>query len=387
MQLTSTPSLAADAPSVNLYITCCTFENKADNNPKPWNIEWAKLAKVLSAHKVRADKDGRLWSPTVYRNGSGRGNEGVEAITAAVGDFDTGLLTHEDILPRIAPYEHVAHSTHSHTPSHPKFRVVIPFTRPVPVADWPDIKARVDEHLFRMAADAAAKDPARMYYLPSCPAQAEHFAHHNPGELLDPYTLPPASRPAVTAESAPQSDERTTHLGKAALIFVAHGAPIRQQRDSALRAARNHLSSGYSEEETIEAIWQGLQASPKDPARGAWSKDEAIAIVLDLASKAAPPLKELAPTARNGGHQGTEKAPPTRRPMVVQHAAVSPEKVEILWHPDNPLGKLTLREGAPSAGKSWLALAIASAISLGVKLPGATEARGPAGYSATVRGG
>ena len=51
-------------------------------------------------------------------------------------------------------------------------------------------------------------------------------------------------------------------------------------------------------------------------------------------------------------------------------AEVEPETVSWLWLPYIPLGKLTLLEGDPGVGKSWVSLAIATAVSLGKGLPG-----------------
>ena len=58
-------------------------------------------------------------------------------------------------------------------------------------------------------------------------------------------------------------------------------------------------------------------------------------------------------------------------------ADVKAEAVEWLWYPYIPRDKQTLLEGDPGVGKSWLALAIATAVSLGRGLPG-QEATEPA---------
>lgn len=50
---------------------------------------------------------------------------------------------------------------------------------------------------------------------------------------------------------------------------------------------------------------------------------------------------------------------------------VAPESVEFLWKPYLPVGKLTLLEGDPGQGKSFLAAALAANGSLGRGLPGA----------------
>ena len=56
---------------------------------------------------------------------------------------------------------------------------------------------------------------------------------------------------------------------------------------------------------------------------------------------------------------------------VVRMADVEAEEVSWLWHPYIPLGKLTLLEGDPGLGKSWLTCALAAGVSCGRGLPGA----------------
>ncbi|MCW8140606.1 MAG: AAA family ATPase, partial [Planctomycetota bacterium] len=58
-----------------------------------------------------------------------------------------------------------------------------------------------------------------------------------------------------------------------------------------------------------------------------------------------------------------------RVPVLVRAADVDPVDVRFLWRPYLPLGKLTLLEGDPSAGKTWLALSLATAVSLGAPFP------------------
>lgn len=92
-------------------------------------------------------------------------------------------------------------------------------------------------------------------------------------------------------------------LGYRALGFVANGAPIGKQRSEAVAAARNYLSAGYSVGQTADAIWRGLQASPQEPGKPAWTETEALAIARDLASKPpSRPLEELPRLVTHSDH-------------------------------------------------------------------------------------
>lgn len=57
------------------------------------------------------------------------------------------------------------------------------------------------------------------------------------------------------------------------------------------------------------------------------------------------------------------------RPRTVCMAEVEPEEVRFLWEPRIPLGKLTILEGDPGEGKSFITAALAAAVSRGEGLP------------------
>ncbi|MGH8072256.1 MAG: AAA family ATPase [Candidatus Entotheonellia bacterium] len=79
------------------------------------------------------------------------------------------------------------------------------------------------------------------------------------------------------------------------------------------------------------------------------------------------------------GREEADKEPsPARTPTIVTLADVEPEPVQWLWDPYIPLGKLTLLEGDPGVGKTWLALAIAAHVSRGMPWPGSTTTAAPA---------
>ncbi len=63
------------------------------------------------------------------------------------------------------------------------------------------------------------------------------------------------------------------------------------------------------------------------------------------------------------------------KPALLWFDKIKEEKVEWLWYPYLPLGKLTDLGGDPGAGKSTITLAIAAAVSTGGSLPGQSETR------------
>lgn len=63
----------------------------------------------------------------------------------------------------------------------------------------------------------------------------------------------------------------------------------------------------------------------------------------------------------------------TAPPKTIRMSDVEAEKVDWLWYPYLPLGKVSLLEGDPGLGKSWLTMALASHVSQGKKLLGSKD--------------
>ena len=153
------------------------------------------------------EKDGPLWAPVEVSETSSRKNVSVVSISAMVLDFDAGTTPDEALGSlRIKGLAFVAHSSHSHSFAQPKFRVVLPFSRPVPVSAWPAVwKHLHQEH--GPQSDVACKNPARIYYLPSCPPEGlrEAWSTWSAGALIDidQVLAEIAQTPAVAPTRAP----------------------------------------------------------------------------------------------------------------------------------------------------------------------------------------
>lgn len=72
-----------------------------------------------------------------------------------------------------------------------------------------------------------------------------------------------------------------------------------------------------------------------------------------------PQLKAETKQNQNNGH----------RPELIYLDTIETQELTFLWYPYIPLGKLTLLEGDPGVGKSWIMLAVTTAISQGHGLP------------------
>lgn len=75
------------------------------------------------------------------------------------------------------------------------------------------------------------------------------------------------------------------------------------------------------------------------------------------------------PSNKRKSSRVSEEEDTQRSLTLVNLDDVEPEVIEWLWYPYIPVGKLTMMEGDPGLGKSWLTMALASYISRGKALP------------------
>lgn len=187
---------------------------------------------MFEERSVIADKSaGRLWSPTIYAAGASRGNAGVTAVTALVIDVDDGTPLSE-IEGGLQPFRYVVHTSHSHSPEHSKYRVVLPLAEPIAPSNWPAAWRRMD--LFVNGhADSATKDPARLYFLPSMPPDAEgHFVDQHEGRLIsidDLPHLPPAKSSLAPVQGVAMVSGRASYMDVDDVTSYEAGEPGLEQ--------------------------------------------------------------------------------------------------------------------------------------------------------------
>ncbi len=183
---------------------------------KTGSVTWEKLLAILRLRDTRSDKRGRAFSLHRLHADSTRKNSNVRELSGFVGDFDSGV-TLDDLRPKLSGLAWAAYSSHSHDPENGrvKFRVIVPFTRNVPASEWPEVWAGANA-MFDSVADSQCTDPARLYYLPSCPAATTHhaFFESEVGDYLDPDKMIEIARGLVPKQKPNLNDALSSGMDK-----------------------------------------------------------------------------------------------------------------------------------------------------------------------------
>ena len=201
---------------ITINFTC----SRKDTKPEQITLDWLELTDafrkpsvndnpIISKHVhsdsavKKTNKDGPGWMPCSLKNPNGkRLSENIEQIFLLVLDVDSGVPLNkiEEVLKY---YEFIIHSTYSHSTEIPKWRVILPLCNPI---EPPKLAPLFDEvnKLFEGGLDVACgHDPARMYYLPSCPDETKSLFvfKHNEGIYLDPNAtfVDPTTKPLKTS--------------------------------------------------------------------------------------------------------------------------------------------------------------------------------------------
>lgn len=114
------------------------------------------------------------------------------------------------------------------------------------------------------------------------------------------------------------------------------------------------------------------------PEPGTLEEWELQQAALEQAARKSPAAKSRPDKPGTSGLKTKKRGETKVRPqaLITRLSDVQPQDVSWLWHPYIPLGKLTLLEGDPGLGKTFLALTLAAAITRGWPLLSQTGAPG-----------
>lgn len=163
----------------------------------PWN-------RAIMDHKRVPAKDAApLWSFCLV-NSRARESKSVTHVTTLVYDFDAkGGRNFVDVVDGLLGVRWFAHTTFSHTDENHCFRVILPVSEAIPVELHRDALEAVADALGFDGRDPACKDPARLYYVPSCAPDASPWLEYQDGDCIDWRGWLESRRRADAAEVAP----------------------------------------------------------------------------------------------------------------------------------------------------------------------------------------
>lgn len=254
-------------------------------------------------------KNGSAWVPATFHHGK-RAKTSVESVTVCVLDLDH--LAQADLSATLDGVEaaglaHIVHTTHSHRPFEDDCcaRLVLPLSRPVTADDWPRLRESICS-VFEIAADPKAKDPSRLFYLPSAPEGAEFVGYSFPGvelpvdEILKSAVAVPSTAPRPAAADVPRGPVDMDHVreslkairneeNRKLAVAAMKGEPIAEEgaRDDTVHRLASILAFNLPTTTPIDAMLEvvrpGVLALPGEPPPGMGSWVEMLRFKLERA--------------------------------------------------------------------------------------------------------
>lgn len=275
------------------YATCA---NRFAKDVTPACMPWADFERLwLSAHDIRASKDGCGLIFASFSNPL-RAAANVVAVTALALDIDGKQAkppAFDDAIQRLESLGVLAGAwtTYQHTADAPRYRLLVPLSEPMPTMALPyALQALADALGLSAFMDSACKDPARLFYAPSCPesgaSQARVWCRLD-AQALSPHAF------VVQAGIA----ERAAKL-KAAMYRKPKAST---NPEALLERAANAVLSAPERNVCLNrwAYIAGMAAS-----KGEIDAEEAQARLLDAALSAGLPMHEARYTLSRAMRQG-----------------------------------------------------------------------------------
>lgn len=274
----SPSSVAPATPTTDpkhIVVDASLFASERDNHPEPIHATYGAI--VGERHEIRETKAGaRCVSFVQYAPNATRGNTGVVTVTAVVLDFDHITYTQlQQVFTRLAGGATIIYSSFSDGAGGPEdrcSRVIVPLSRPVTPAEMRAVRGELLKDI-GVTADEKAAEPARMWFLPSCPAaRSSHaFISYNTGTVLDPDPF------LARAEASMNATTSMTVSGGAAV----EGAPSRKMTLAKIRARLERLGDPESRP-AISAVLNGQAFAEKG------ARDSTLWQVISTAAFVAP---------------------------------------------------------------------------------------------------
>jgi hypothetical protein len=264
----------------------CTFDSLTDNHPSSADLTWPTDFDEWKSTDRK--EDAALWSPVTYRPGGlrikGQTENNIEWVHAVVLDYDSkhAPVTVEQAQEVWGGFEHVVYTTFQHTPEKPRFRLVMPLSRPVSTSEFRRIWAWVHARAVESGVPFdPLSDPGRIYFIPTHrPGAAHVYAYQNEDVLdadlvlsiapPDTYRPMPAPRAPVGASvTAPSPVATARSTGIFSGIETAHQVENLERIEEQCAFMRHCREDAADLSETEWYAWLSILARCKDGNRHA----------------------------------------------------------------------------------------------------------------------
>lgn len=323
----------AAQPDTSIYITRFRSLTDPDGEQDSY-ADWAELCADLEASidRIANKSEGEGWSPVLF-SGDTRAKKNAERVYCMVLDYDKGTTSVEDAFDfwafqAFASFKKtgfttacLVHTSYSHTPEHPKFRVVLPLSRAVDAKEfdaiWNYVAGLAKEAGHEL--DESCKDPSRFWFLPACkPGDKVDLRFYETGDPVDVRRIlkecrykarSKADRPAskTMASSAIRTFERgldeirdaveggrNTILNKVAFIAGSYVGGGRLDEEYARKALREAgLGCGLDGAEVENVLHNALQAGKQHPSTGDWDERPEVKLSGELHEHVQDAMKAL----------------------------------------------------------------------------------------------
>lgn len=164
-----------------------TWDDLLDKLREPIRTEEtvAEYKRMSRDEKLVAKDHGGFVAGRLKKNGR-RTNGNIESRSMLTLDLDDCTQSMIVDIEVALPYELAIYSTHSHTPSNPRLRLVLPMTHEVSPDQYEAISRKVAETVGMSCFDSTTFQSTRQMFLPSCSKDGEYIFETQHDKLLDP---------------------------------------------------------------------------------------------------------------------------------------------------------------------------------------------------------
>lgn len=262
--------------------------------------------------------------------------------------------------------KHLIHSTHTSTKEHPRFRILIPLTRPVNADEYRYLAQRLADEVGLEAVDGSTDQPERLMFWPSIPFDGEYIFYENGNEFLD----PDKELPEDFVQSLPtiQKDKPIEN----GVLEVGEG-----QRNKTVFSFAATLRGNGLDQSGIRAILEEYNDRYCSPPLEAWELDTICRSVCSRyqpGEAVAASLRDAWDDFNDLGEWKETKPAPIKHLEAESLASLNGRHVDApVYVVDSLIANgITILASPPKFGKSWMCMDLAISVANGTEFMGLT---------------